>query len=195
MGELPEKAMQLISVAHRNSNRLTSLVNDILDMEKINAGKMKFDIKRTDLLALLKQAVEMNKAYADTYEVDYQIETDLTAAQAMLDYDRALQVLTNLMSNAAKFSPKGAVVSLTLRLVEQDWRVDVIDKGPGIPVSFHAAIFSSFSQADNSDTRQKQGTGLGLKISKSMVELMHGKIGFETEEGKGTCFWISFPRI
>lgn len=193
MGILPEKAMQLITVANRNSNRLTVLVNDILDMEKLNAGKMKFDLKPVDLSELLKQAVEMNKAYADTFNVRYQVDTAVVSAEVLIDQDRALQVLTNLMSNAAKFSPAGGVVKLTLSWQDEAWRIQVIDHGPGIPASFHAAIFSSFSQADNSDTRQKQGTGLGLKISKSMVELMNGKIGFETEEGKGTCFWISFP--
>jgi len=99
------------------------------------------------------------------------------------------------MSNAAKFSPEGAVVELRLLAEQQDWRIEVVDHGIGIPESFKARIFGSFEQADHTDTRQKGGTGLGLNITKTMVEMMEGQIGFDSKEGQGSCFWLRFAAL
>lgn len=195
IGALPEKALQMIAVAHRNSKRLSNLVNDILDMEKLNAGKMKFDMRAVDLVSLLPQVIEANASYAQSFQVGFVLECGVEQAVIWGDSDRLQQVLSNLMSNAAKFSPAGEKVVVRLASSGPRWQVHVIDRGPGIPEEFQAVMFDSFAQADNSDTRQKQGSGLGLKICKSMVELMEGEISFDTSPTHGTNFWISFEKI
>lgn len=195
MGALPEKALQMIAVAHRNSKRLSNLVNDILDMEKLNAGKMKFDMRALDLISLLPQVIEANSAYAQSFQVGLELECSVEQAMIWGDSDRLLQVLSNLMSNAVKFSPAGQKVIVRLISSGPRWQVHVIDRGPGIPKDFQTVMFDSFAQADNSDTRQKQGSGLGLKICKSMVELMEGEIGFDTSPTHGTNFWVSFEKL
>lgn len=195
LGALPEKALQMIAVAHRNSKRLSNLVNDILDMEKLNAGKMKFDMHAVDLVSLLPQVIEANAVYAQNFQVGFDLECGVEQAMIWGDPDRLQQVLSNLMSNAAKFSPAGEKVIVRLASSGPRWQVHVIDRGPGIPEEFQAVMFDSFAQADNSDTRQKQGSGLGLKICKSMVELMEGEISFDTSPTHGTNFWISFEKI
>lgn len=171
------------------------MVHDILDLEKLNAGKMQFDMRSIDLVPVLRQAIEMNANFAQTYQVRYELDCTIGQANVWGDADRLLQVLTNLMSNAAKYSPPNEAVIIRLQEHENQWRIEVIDKGSGIPKNFYASIFDSFSQADNTDARQKQGTGLGLKISKSMVELMDGQIGFVSDEGNGCNFWISFDKL
>jgi signal transduction histidine kinase len=110
------------------------------------------------------------------------------------DRKRLLQVMTNLLSNAAKFSSEGGVVEITLHEHGTWLRVGVHDRGPGIPDSFRSRIFARFAQADSTTARQKGGTGLGLAISKRLVEMMHGRIGFEPREGGGTTFWFDLPR-
>ncbi len=110
-----------------------------------------------------------------------------------VDENRLQQVLANLLSNAAKFSPAGEVVTLAAERQGERVRVSVTDRGPGIPEAFRKRIFEKFSQADSSDTRQKGGTGLGLAISKELIERMHGRVGFDTEPGQGCCFWFELP--
>lgn len=134
--------------------------------------------------------------YANS-NIAYTFDFDCDVEQAMIwgDSDRLQQVLSNLMSNTAKFSPVGQQVILRLASSGPRWQVHVIDRGPGIPEEFQAVMFDSFAQADNSDTRQKKGSGLGLKICKSLVELMEGEIAFDTSPNHGTDFWISFDKI
>jgi PAS domain S-box-containing protein len=195
VGALPDKAMELVKVAHRNSKRLVHMVNDILDMEKLAAGKMKFNMRAVELVALVSGALEANAAYAESLNVRFVFNVFPETASIWGDPDRLIQVLTNLMSNAAKFSPAGEAVELRILAQNQAWRVEVSDRGPGIPQAFRSQIFGTFAQADNSATRQKGGTGLGLNITKTMVELMEGQIGFDTEEGVGSTFWIMFQAL
>ncbi|MDO8651043.1 MAG: PAS domain-containing protein [Undibacterium sp.] len=195
-GELPEKAQHLIKIAHNNSRRLVGLVNDILDMEKLASGKMSFKTERVDLVHLLEQAIEANVAYALALNVSLRLVHHPERAWVVAAPDRLMQVLANLLSNAAKFSPKGETVRLEIRPYlergKAHYKVEVTDLGLGIPASFQTRIFEPFTQADGTDTRQQGGTGLGLSISKTLIEKMHGQLGFVTAEGQGTTFWFTF---
>lgn len=189
-GTLSVQTKTLVEIARKNSERLVRLINDILDIEKIESGSMHFDLLPQTLQPLLEQAVAANRAYAQQFGVSYRIATELYEVRARVDADRFMQVMTNLMANAAKFSPRDADIDLSLERRGYILRIAVSDRGPGIPDSFRDKIFGKFSQADSSDTRQKGGTGLGLSISKAIVEAMGGKIGFEAREGGGTTFFV-----
>jgi PAS domain S-box-containing protein len=189
-GELPAQAKTLIDIAHKNSERLVRLINDILDVEKIESGKMVFNIKPMELMPLIEQSVEANKGYGERYKVRFVLKDALPGVKVAADSDRLIQVVTNLLSNAAKFSPPGGTVDVSVSQHKGSIRVSVTDHGPGIPEEFRSRIFQKFAQADSSDSRQKGGTGLGLSICKAIVEKLGGKIGFETEMGVGTTFYF-----
>lgn len=190
-GELSPKAGKLIEVAQRNTERLITLVNDILDIEKIESGKMEFRIVPVNLSALITQAIEANSAYAQQYQVVYSTRGDLPEIEVDIDPDRMMQVLCNLMSNAAKFSPAGGTIEIDLVRPAPGWvRLLVIDHGSGIPESFRHRVFQKFVQADASDTRAKGGTGLGLSISKAIVERLAGRIDFGVTPGGGATFMV-----
>ena len=199
VGELPTAAKPLVDIAHKNSERLILLVNDILDMEKIEAGKMEFEMQPVELVPLLKQALEGNRAYAEQYKVRYVLENEfadkLAGAMVKVDRNRLMQVLANLLSNAAKFSPAGGKVSVSVEHFGERIRVAVKDRGPGIPDEFRDRIFQKFAQADSSDTRKKGGTGLGLSITKAIVEQMGGSIGFDSQPNVQTVFYVEFPEL
>lgn len=180
-------------MAYKNSRGLTVLINDLLDIEKLAAGKLRFTLERQPLLPLLVQALEKNRVYADQHRVRFELGLCSDTLQVNVDGDRLQQVMTNLLSNAAKFSPSGATVNIDVNREGALVRVTVTDQGPGIPSEFRDHIFQKFSQADSSDSRQMGGTGLGLAISKGFIEQMHGTIGFESEEGVGSSFYFDLP--
>ncbi len=192
--ELSETANHLVNIAHQNSERLLVLINDILDIDKIVSGQMRFNMVRENLNDLVKQAAEANKAYADRLNVSFSLSLPEQNPPVMADASRMVQVLTNLLSNAAKFSPEGGTVVISVLNDADKVRVLVRDSGAGISDEFKPRIFSKFSQADSSITRQKGGTGLGLYISKQLIEHMRGTIDFESKPGQGTTFWIELPR-
>ncbi|HQS57862.1 MAG: hypothetical protein B7Y56_05665 [Gallionellales bacterium 35-53-114] len=192
-GEISAQARSLVDIAYKNSERLVRLINDILDIEKIESGKMVMNLKRQELMKLIEQAIEANRSYGDSYGVSFMITESLPGTQVNVDHDRLMQVMANLLSNAAKFSPAGGKVEIAVCKGKRGVRVSVTDKGAGIPVAFHERIFQKFSQADSSDTRQKGGTGLGLSISKAIIENMGGEIGFESTGGTGTVFYFELP--
>lgn len=201
-GQLPPQMQSLVEIAFKNSERLVMLINDILDIEKIESGKMHFDIHPVELMALLQQAIEANRAYAAQFEVDLLLEPTLPSTtgiplgvvQVNVDPNRLMQVMNNLLSNAAKFSPPGQTVRVWAEHVQEGIRVCVQDRGPGIPEEFRSRIFQKFAQADSSDTRQKGGTGLGLSISKAIVERFGGTIGFVSQPDQlGTTFFFTLP--
>jgi PAS domain S-box-containing protein len=194
MGELPPAMRPLLTIAHKNSTRLALLINDLLDFEKLVAGKMRFDLQVMPLMPLINQALEANRGYGNTLSVEFVLASRDDTAQVKVDSERLLQVMANFLSNAAKFSPAGESVEIHVRPDSAGTavRVEVVDHGPGIPLAFRSRIFEKFSQADASDTRQKSGTGLGLAISKELIEQMQGSIGFESEAGR-TCFYFSLP--
>lgn len=192
-GEISEQARTLVDIARKNSERLVRLINDILDIEKIESGRMQFDLQPRELQPLVEQAIAANHAYAEQFGVSFALVAPLPGARARVDTDGLTQVLTNLMSNAAKFSPAGGIVELRLARDGSMIRLSVTDHGPGLPASFQDKVFEKFSQADASDSRQKGGTGLGLSISKAIVEAMGGSIGFVSREGEGTSFHVDLP--
>ncbi len=192
-GGLPSKTRALVEIARNNSERLVRLINDILDLEKIEAGQMRLELESRELAPLVEQAVAANRSYAEQFGVSFAVDLQCPGARARVDADRLTQVMTNLMANAAKFSPRGGTVELRLVRSHGSLRFSVTDRGAGIPESFRDKVFSKFSQADSSDARRKGGTGLGLSISKAMIEAMGGTIGFETREGAGTTFHFDLP--
>lgn len=192
LGEVPAAMREMLQIAYQNSQRLSLLINDLLDMEKLEAGKMLFDICRQQLLPLLQEALDSNREYASRYAVTLRLEGS-HKLQVAVDRLRLQQVLSNLLSNAAKFAPPGSEVLLTLSCENQQAVVSVHDHGQGIPEAFQPRIFQKFAQADSSDSRQGAGTGLGLALSREMIERMGGTIGFRCAAGQGTTFWISLP--
>jgi DNA-binding response OmpR family regulator/anti-sigma regulatory factor (Ser/Thr protein kinase) len=183
-----------LDIAAKNSERLGRLSNDILDIEKIESGKMGFRFVPLELMPLLEQALESNRGYATTYEVELRIVSAAEGLRVWADADRLQQVITNLLSNACKFSPRGGVVEIAAaRGNGNRVRISVTDHGKGIPPEFQAAIFEKFAQADVSSTREKGGTGLGLSISKAIVERHGGHIGFVSEPGVATTFAFELP--
>ena len=194
LGEVPKDVTELTEVAERNGQRLLDLINDILDIEKIESGKLTLmpEVIRVD--ELVREAMVLNKGFGDRFKVRFQTRGELLTREVTADRKRLLQVMTNLLSNAAKFSPEGEVVEISTEAIANGLRVAVHDRGPGIPEAFRARIFGRFTQADSTTSRQKGGTGLGLAICKRLVELMQGHIGFQDREGGGTTFWFELRR-
>lgn len=190
---LGDQGRQLVDIALKNSERLTRLINDILDIEKIESGKVEFQFQPVAVAQLVQQAIDANRAYADLFGVELELHGAASQAQVYGDPDRLLQVLANLISNAAKFSPRQGTVVISVAAEEDQVWVRVADQGPGIPEEFRSRIFQKFAQADSSDTRQKGGTGLGLSISKAILEQLGGNIGYQTELGAGTTFYFTLP--
>ena len=191
--QLPEQMLNMLEMANRNSERLTLLINDILDLEKIDSDQLTLELKSIDLVALAKQAVADNEGYATQHQVNLQFNTELEQAVVTGDSHRLLQVFSNLISNAVKYSPVEGTVKISVAQLDGVYRTTVSDHGSGIPTEFHSAIFQRFAQADSSDTREKGGTGLGLSITKAIVERHEGHIDYDTELGKGTAFYFDLP--
>lgn len=192
-GELPERASRLITIAESNSRRLVRLINDILDIEKMQSGAMKFAFAPVDLAELSVRAIESMAGLAAQQKVRFEPTVPGEAVTVRGDSDRLTQVLTNLLSNAAKFSPEGGHVDVTVSAAGPRARLSVRDRGAGIPLEFQDRIFGKFAQADASDTRQKGGTGLGLAICKEIVERHGGRIWFESTVGEGATFHVELP--
>lgn len=192
-GELPPDARELLGIAYRSAERLVRLINDILDVEKIESHSMAYHMVVQPLLPLVDQAIRATQSYADQYQVKLELACGLTDALVLVDADRVIQVVVNLLSNAAKFSPAGGVVRISLQRLPGYVRMSVADSGRGIPENFRDRIFQRFAQADSSDRRQKGGTGLGLNICKSIVEAHQGRIDFVSEPERGTEFYFDLP--
>ncbi len=193
IGDIPEPAKKMIDIAYRNSERLLRLTNDMLDIRKIESGKMEFNKRVLEVIPLVKQAIDANRSYAEQFDVSIRLESSITDAKIETDSDRFIQILTNLLTNAAKFSPPNDEIIVSVSRNGDLLRVSVIDHGPGIPEEFQNRIFTKFAQSIAQGERRKKGSGLGLSITKMLVESMGGSIGFETEVGKGTTFYFEFP--
>jgi PAS domain S-box-containing protein len=193
VGPIPDPVRRLIRVALDNSNRLTRLINDILDIERLEAGKVSFHLRRTEVKPLVEQAIEANAAFADTFNARVRLDEGAADAAVDADPDRLTQVLINLLSNAVKFSPLGEEVLVTIGCGDRRVRIGVRDRGPGIPEAFRRHIFEKFAQADGTDARRRGGSGLGLSIAQQIVTRLGGTISYEAAPGSGTIFTIDLP--
>lgn len=192
-GRLEEEAAELVTTAYSNCGRLITLINDILDMERIESGKMRYIFDDVDLQDIVQTAVSEIRGMAAEFGV--KLETSVPDAPALVrgDPDRLIQVLANLLSNAIKVSPPGERVLVSVSEVDGRWRVNVRDAGSGIPPEFSARIFERFQQVDNSTTRKIGGSGLGLSICKAIIREHRGKIDFTTGSG-GTNFYFELEK-
>jgi signal transduction histidine kinase len=194
-GSLPEAASRLLTIALKNSQRLTRLINDILDISKMESGELVFQPKCVDVRAVTEAAIEATRGFAGSYDVEIAFDAASPTADVWADPDRLVQVLANLLSNAIKYSPPGREVVVAIQDRGDIVRLSVRDFGPGIPEDFKPHIFQKFAQADASNARQRGGSGLGLSIVKHIVVRLGGLVGFDDAPGGGTIFYVDLPRL
>jgi two-component system sensor histidine kinase VicK len=194
-GDLAGDVARMVTVARRNSDRLLSIVNDILVLEKLSSGQMELARKPVELRGLLDEALEANAAFATECGVTFRIAHGDGPAWVMGDADRLMQVMSNLMSNAAKFSPEGTDVTLGVEDHDGHWRVYVSDLGPGIPEAARKTLFDNFTQVEGTDRQRHQGTGLGLAICREIISRHNGQIAFDTKVGEGSTFYFELAGL
>ncbi len=192
-GELPPLVADLIAIAHSNCQRLVRLVNDILDIEKMESGQVIYRFEPVAVRPLVEQSVEANRGYAEGFGVGICLDEGCDDCNVRADADRLSQVVTNLLSNAIKFSPRGNEVAVAIVNETDLVRISVRDHGPGISNDFKDRIFERFAQADATNTREKGGTGLGLSIVKQILERLGGEVGFKNAADGGAIFFIELP--
>ena len=193
LGDMDKDQGELVEVAERNGQRLLDLINEVLDIEKIESGRLTLMPEPMPIDSLLNESVRLNQGYADRFRANLALHGAVPGVIVRADRKRLMQVMTNLLSNAARFSPPNSAVDVSVSRPGDTVRVEVSDRGPGIPEAFRSKIFGRFAQADSADSRIKGGTGLGLAISKRLIELMQGRIGFEDRSGGGTTFFFELP--
>ena len=193
VGHFEPDVKRLLDISHESCERLVRLINDMLDLEKIESGNMEFALVAQALLPVVEAAVEATRSYALPFKVALRIGSDGSAPLVALDRDRIIQVVMNLVSNAVKYSSPGASVEVRVSTEGGMARLSVADHGSGIPAEFQSRIFDKFAQADSTDTRQRSGTGLGLAICRELVGAHRGRISFHTEAGVGTRFDVDLP--
>jgi len=193
LGGFEGKPRKLLDIANNNCERLLLIINDILDLEKLEAGKMQYNFGICDISALVAEAVEINKSYAEKFKIRLAFDESKQHANVKVDNNRLTQVLSNLISNAIKFSSSKGTVNISITQNAESVRVSVKNRGVGIPEQHQSKIFQKFSQVDSSDSRGKGGTGLGLSISKTIIEKMGGNIGFVSVPNEITEFYFDLP--
>lgn len=192
-GELGERAARLVAIAHGNCERLIRLINDLLDIEKIESGKMEFAMRKVMLGPLVQRTASANRPLAQDRGVILEVGLPPWPQAVLGDPDRLEQVLTNLVSNAIKFSPEGETVIIATVQRGPRVRIEVRDRGSGVPEDFRSRIFTRFAMADSSDARTRGGTGLGLAIVREIAERHGGTAGFEDRPGGGSIFHVELP--
>jgi len=190
VAELNEETQTLIRVARDNSHRLVRLINDILDVEKLASATLRINVEPVELEALLRSALQANQGFADQFGVNLRLVHSPGPTWVDANFDQVMQVMANLLSNAAKFSPRGTSVEVRMERMHNTVRVSVVDHGPGIPEDFKPRVFDRFAQADSSSSRQRGGTGLGLAICKMIIDRLGGQIGFVSAPGTGTTLYF-----
>jgi PAS domain S-box-containing protein len=192
MGEVPAEIRKMIDLAERNSTRLLALINDLLDIERMESGRMEMEMRDVSLDPILQRSAESVRALADQQNISIQVAS--SGAQVRADEHRITQVVINLLSNAIKFSPRGGVVEVAAHGFDGTVEVRVSDRGRGVPKEAQQRIFERFAQVDASDSKAKGGAGLGLAICRAIVEQHGGEIGVSSQEGLGSTFWFRLPR-
>ena len=195
--QFEEKQQKLVAISFRNTQRLLSLVNDILDLAKMENGQLELHEEELNIVTILEKSVELNEQYCKDCKTDLILrcpeDKDYFGVNA--DEQRLLQVMSNFISNAAKFTCQHDQIEITLREENNHAVVEVSDHGPGIPVEKQALVFVKFKQIDTNNNNKLPGTGLGLNISKNLIELHQGTIGFESVPDKKTTFYFKLPLI
>ena len=191
MGELPAEAAGMLSTAISSTDRLVRLVNDILDIERMDSGRAETEVAPVRASELVESSIQAIEGMAR--EVDVNLRAEVEDALVTCDADKIVQVLTNLLGNAIKFSPIGGTVDVAFAAVGEEALFSVTDSGRGIPPSQLESIFGRFNQVDASDAREKGGTGLGLAIAQRIVEQHGGRIWAESTEGEGSTLTFTFP--
>jgi PAS domain S-box-containing protein len=184
---------RLIDIARSNVDRLTDIVNDILDLEKISSGEISFNIDDLELNDVIETTMREMSPFASTHDNTLRIDLPVDPLIILADQGRTKQVLANLISNACKYSDPNSEVVIKAERINDFAIVYVQNNGSGVPDSFRSSIFKPFSQADSSDTRTKGGTGLGLNITRQIVLRHDGQIGFKSIPGDVTIFWFTMP--
>ncbi|MBD3680008.1 MAG: PAS domain-containing protein [Rhodobacteraceae bacterium] len=192
-GKLSAKAARLVDVGQNAAERLLRLIDELLDLDKIHAGRLDLHAEITDMSALLSSAVEANQAFAESFGVRLEVRDSTSGASIFADPDRITQVITNLLSNAIKASGPGDRVCIELDNDDDTVRTTVSDNGAGIPAELQPRLFQDFAHSSDSYRANIAGTGLGLSISKEIVEAHGGTIGFSSTEGEGASFFFSLP--
>jgi len=193
-GNLAPEAMQLAEIADRNTDRMLGILNDILDFEKIVAGKMDLNMEPLELSGFLEEAISVNSGYAVEHGVRFILGEVVENAVVNGDKNRLMQVMSNLMSNAAKYSPPDGEIELSVSDQGDAWRVSVADHGPGIPPEGREKVFESFGQVAPADGKPRKGTGLGLAITRKIIKIHSGEIDFDSTVGEGTTFFFDLPK-
>jgi PAS domain S-box-containing protein len=193
MGELPEEAMALLKLGQKNCHRLERIINDVLDVQKVESGRMEFSFAVVALEDVMADSVAAIQPYGVRLGVEFQLESCAPGVRVRVDPDRLIQVMDNLLSNAAKFSPAGGTVEVKLSAGGRFAHVSVEDRGPGIAAELQSRVFEKFSQGAVQPPRGRAGTGLGLNIARAIVERMQGSIGFRPRAGGGTVFFFDLP--
>ncbi|WP_371224867.1 sensor histidine kinase [Roseovarius sp. 2305UL8-3] len=196
LGEVPEKMNSVVDIATKNSERLSSLIDDVLDVQKIEAGEMSYDMCVLDVRDLVEDAVISNQGYANTHSVELVYEP-CSDSPLLVEGDekRLMQVMSNMISNASKFSYEGGTVTVGCGQQDGKIRIFVRDHGCGIPEGAEEKVFDRFSQLDSSDRRVASGSGLGMNISREIVEHHNGTIAYDSKHGEGTIFYVEIPEV
>ena len=191
--QLPDNLRQILDIALRNSERLTQLVNDILDLQRMDSETMVLNIQKHDAIDLCKNAIRNNTSHAANYRTSFEFHSPYATLPILVDAERFYQIMDNLLTNASKFSRPGSIVMISLDIHNKSARISVKDQGHGISDEFLPQLFTPFAQAHHINSRPQRGSGLGLAISQRLLQLMHGDIGYSTTLGKGSTFYFDLP--
>ena len=192
-GEVNDKQLDYLQDIHSSGKHLLSLINDILDLSKIEAGRMELEVSEFDLPAALGNAMTLVRERAQRHGIALSLDVDKSLGAFHADERKVKQIMLNLLSNAVKFTPEGGKVGVQAKLNGEAVEISVTDTGVGIAPEDHEAVFEEFKQVGRDYTRKAEGTGLGLALTKRFIELHGGTLRLESAPGKGSTFTFTLP--